>query len=129
MPHFVVEYTDNLGAEARIGDLLTRINRVLLDQDGVFPAGGIRSRAVRLTEYAVADQAEDYGFVHAVLKIGSGRSAEVVRQVGDRIFAEIKDHFADLSSRRYLALSFELGEFSEAGTWKHNNIHARFKKG
>ena len=76
MPHFVVEYTDNLGAEARIGELLTRVNQVLLDQGGVFPAGGIRSRAVRLTEYAVADEAEDYAFVHAVLRIGSGRSAE-----------------------------------------------------
>ena len=104
MPHFVVEYTDNLGAEARIGALLTRVNQVLLDQGGVFPAGGIRSRAVRLTEYAVADEAEDYAFVHAVLRIGSGRSAEVKRRVGARIFAEITGHFADLSSRRYLAL-------------------------
>ena len=128
MPHFVVEYTDNLGAEARIGELLTRVNRVLLDQGGVFPAGGIRSRAVRLTEYAVADEAEDYAFVHAVLRIGSGRSAEVKQRVGDRIFAEITGHFADLSSRRYLALSFEFGEFGEDGTWKQNNIHARFKK-
>ena len=75
MPHFVVEYTDNLGAEARIADLLTRVNRILLDQGGVFPAGGIRSRAVRLTEYAVADEAADYAFVHAVLTIGAGRPA------------------------------------------------------
>jgi 5-carboxymethyl-2-hydroxymuconate isomerase len=27
-----------------------------------------------------------------------------------------------------LALSLELNEFSEAGTLKHNNLHARFKK-
>lgn len=128
MPHFVVEYTDNLGAEARIGQLLTRVNRILLDQDGVFPAGGIRSRAVRLTEYAVADEQVDYAFVHAVLTIGQGRPPEVRKQVGDRIFEAIKDHFADLYARRLLALSFELGEFSEQGTWKHNNIHARFRK-
>ncbi len=128
MPHFVVEYTDNLGAEARIADLLTRVNRILLDQGGVFPAGGIRSRAVRLTEYAVADEAADYAFVHAVLTIGAGRPAEVQQRVGNQIFDAIKDHFADLFSHRLLALSFELGEFSEQGTWKHNNIHARFKK-
>ncbi len=128
MPHFVVEYTDNLGAEARIGELLTRVNRILLAQNGVFPAGGIRSRAVRLSEYAVADGAEDDAFVHGVLTIGSGRSAEVKQRVGDQIFEAIKDHFAGLYARRNLALSFELGEFSEQGTWKHNNIHARFRK-
>jgi 5-carboxymethyl-2-hydroxymuconate isomerase len=30
--------------------------------------------------------------------------------------------------RRYLALSLEIYEFDEAGTWKHNNVHARFRK-
>jgi 5-carboxymethyl-2-hydroxymuconate isomerase len=34
-----------------------------------------------------------------------------------------------LYGRRYLALSMEITEFSEAGTWKHNNVHARFKRG
>ena len=27
-----------------------------------------------------------------------------------------------------LALSMELYEFDEAGTYKHNNIHARYRK-
>lgn len=43
------------------------------------------------------------------------------------MFETIKDHFADLYAKRYLALSMEISEFSEAGTYKHNNIHARFK--
>jgi 5-carboxymethyl-2-hydroxymuconate isomerase len=37
-------------------------------------------------------------------------------------------HFADLYARRGLALSLEIVEFGEAGTWKQNNIHARYKK-
>ncbi len=49
-------------------------------------------------------------------------------KVCDELFAAIKDHFADLFAKRYLALSLELNEFSEGGTYKHNNIHARFKK-
>jgi len=36
---------------------------------GVFPTGGIRSRAVELKDYAIADSAADYAFVHATLKI------------------------------------------------------------
>ncbi len=128
MPHLIVEYTDNLGDAARIPELLAKANRILMDQGGVFPTGGIRSRAHRLTEYAVADQAADYGFVHARLTIGAGRPEAVKRATGDLLFAMIKEHFAELFQTRPLALSFELHETSEAWSWKHNNLHARFKQ-
>ncbi len=128
MPHFVLEYTSNLRSEVAIPTLLARVNAVLIAQDGVFPIGGIRSRAIELTEYAIADGQADDAFVHATLKIGSGRTPEQKKKVGDEIFAAMEAHFAELFSRRYLALSLELNEFSEAGTWKHNNLHARFKK-
>ena len=41
---------------------------------------------------------------------------------------EMKAHFAALFATRYLALSMELYEFDERGTYKHNNVHARLKK-
>jgi 5-carboxymethyl-2-hydroxymuconate isomerase len=40
----------------------------------------------------------------------------------------ISEHFAAIYARRTLALSMEIVEFSESGTWKQNNIHARYKK-
>jgi 5-carboxymethyl-2-hydroxymuconate isomerase len=128
MPHFFLEYTSNIKAEARIPELLTKVNRVLMAQGGVFPTGGIRSRAIELTDYAIADGAADYAFVHASLKIGSGRSQAEKKKACDELFAMMEEHFADLFARRYLALSMEFGEFSEGGTYKHNNLHARFKK-
>ncbi|WP_367171684.1 hypothetical protein, partial [Zoogloea sp.] len=48
MPHLIYEYTDNLGSDADIAGLLRKSNQVLIDQGGVFPIGGIRSRAIRL---------------------------------------------------------------------------------
>lgn len=128
MPHVIVEYTDNIAAEARMPELLATINRVLIAQGGAFPTGGIRSRAIRLTDYCVADGSQDDAFVHVTLKIGSGRSDAVKTKACDALFAAIKDHFAALFARRFLALSMELTEFSEGGTHKHNNIHARYKK-
>ena len=129
MPHIVVEYTANIRDDARIPALLRTINATLIAQDGVFPIGGIRSRAVKLDCYRMADGAEDYAFVHATLKIGAGRDEATKARVGDALFAAIKQHFAALYEKRYLALSLEIAEFSEAGTWKHNNVHARFKNG
>ena len=132
MPHIIVEYTGNLGAEARIPELLARINQVMIAQrdeagKAVYPTGGIRSRALALDEYCIADGADDYAFVHATVKIGAGRGDAVEKRTTDALFAAMQEHFAELFARRYLALSLELFRFSEAGTYKHNNIHAKFR--
>ena len=127
MAHFIVEYTHNIAAEADIPGLLRKANEALIAQQ-VYPIGGIRSRAIELTHWRMADGAEDYAFVHGTLKIGAGRSGEVRQQTGDALFEVMKTHFAGLYARRYLALSLEIYEFDEAGTWKHNNVHARFRR-
>ncbi|MDW0115409.1 5-carboxymethyl-2-hydroxymuconate Delta-isomerase [Sporosarcina thermotolerans] len=128
MPFFLVEYTDNIKEEVDIKKLLEESHKVLIARDTVFPIGGLRSRAIELKEYRVADGAEDDAFVHAQLKIGAGRSEEVKKDVCDALFEVMKEHFHPVMSKRYLALSMELVEFSEAGTYKQNNIHNRFKK-
>ncbi len=127
MPHLIVEFTDNLQPDGDIGGLLPKLTQVLIDQ-GAYPIGGIRARAIELHHYRIADGAADDAFVHATLKIGAGRSDAVKQATCDGLFEVMEAHFAELFARRYLALSLELVEFSEAGTWKHNNIHQRFKK-
>jgi 5-carboxymethyl-2-hydroxymuconate isomerase len=129
MPHFIVEYTANLEQEGDIPGLLKKANATLIAQNGVFPIGGIRSRANRLEHYRVADGEADYAFVHAELKMAAGRDEATKKRAGDALFDMMKAHFAALYERRYLALSMEITEFSETGTWKHNNVHARFKRG
>jgi 5-carboxymethyl-2-hydroxymuconate isomerase len=129
MPHFVLEYSSNIKAEADIPALLKKVTKVLLSQNGLFPPGGIRARAYEAVDYAIADGEEDYAFVHCSIKIGSGRTEANKKKAFDELFETIKSHLADLFAQRYLAISMEVGEFSEAGTYKHNNLHARFKHG
>ena len=126
MPHFIVEYTDNIKDEANIPELLEKMNSVLISHNNLFPIGGIRSRAHELHDYRVADGTEDDAFVHAMFKIGAGRSEEDKKMVCDELFDTMKAHFADLFDKRYLALSMELVEFSHS-TYKYNNIHTRYK--
>ncbi|HZG72030.1 MAG TPA: 5-carboxymethyl-2-hydroxymuconate Delta-isomerase [Chondromyces sp.] len=128
MPHFIVEFTDNIKAQADIPLLLEKVNKLLISKSPIFPVGGIRSRAIELNDYCIADGEENYAFVHATLKIGAGRSEEDKKATCDEIFALMKEHFNKLYDERYLALSLELFEFSEAGTYKYNNIHNRFRK-
>ncbi len=128
MPHFVVEYTDNLKDQVDIRAMLVKANQILIAQKGVFPIGGIRSRAIELNDYVMSDDEEDYAFVHASLTVGSGRTKEQIDTTCQALFEMMKAHLAKQFEQRYIALSMEFGEFSEAGTYKHNNVHARFKK-
>ena len=94
---------------------------------GIFPIGGIRSRAIWLDTWQMADGQHDYAFVHMTLKIGAGRSLESRQDVGDMLFTLIKAHFAALMESRYLALSFEIDELHPTLNYKQNNVHALFK--
>jgi len=132
MPHLTLEYSANLRASGRFDALCHKLAACLIEQtvDGkqVYPTGGIRVRALCADDYCIGNGRLDAAFVHATLKIGSGRSEETKSNTGDALFDVIKLHFESLFALRGLALSLEITEFSESGTWKHNNLHARFRQ-
>jgi|WetSurMetagenome_2_1015567.scaffolds.fasta_scaffold698163_2 5-carboxymethyl-2-hydroxymuconate isomerase len=128
MAHAVVEWTSNLEGEADIHGLLELIAAAIRNSGGVFPWGGIRVRAIRLDDYVIADGKADDAFVNVTVKMGAGRSVEFKKTFFTDLFEQIKAHFSDLYGRRYLALSLYVEEADEAGSFKHNNIHKRFKK-
>ena len=63
VPHFVVEYTDNIKDQADIRSMLVKVNQIIIAQPDLFPIGGIRSRAIELQDYVMSDDEEDYAFV------------------------------------------------------------------
>lgn len=133
MSHMTLEYSANLRADGDFKGLCRKLSqfmsRVQSDGKAIFPPGGVRVRALPCEDFCIADGSlDDAGFVHANLKIGAGRSDAAKRATIDGLFDIMKAHFAGQFARQGLALSLELNEFSEAGTLKHNNLHARFKK-
>jgi 5-carboxymethyl-2-hydroxymuconate isomerase len=132
MSHMTLEYSANLRDAGRFGELCRKLARfmteVRVEGAAVFPPGGVRVRAIACEEYCIADgTAGDAGFVHAILKIGAGRGDAAKQAVCTGLFDIMKAHFAEQFAAQGLALSLELNEFSEAGTLKYNNLHARFK--
>ncbi|CAH5478209.1 5-carboxymethyl-2-hydroxymuconate Delta-isomerase [Enterobacter cloacae] len=125
MPHFIAECTDNIRELADLPGLFAKVNEALA-ATGIFPIGGIRSRAHWVDTWQMADGKQEYAFVHMTLKIGAGRSLESREAVGEMLFALIKAHFANLMAARYLALSFELDELHPTLNYKQNNVHALF---
>lgn len=126
MPHFIVEYSGNLKSEINFDEFFGKVH-TCLGNSGVFPLGGIRSRAICMDDYRIADAQHDYAFIHILLKVGSGRDESTRKQVCDELFEVIENYFAPLQAKRLLAISFEMQEVHPVLTYKKNNIHAFLK--
>ena len=131
MPHLTIEYSANLRNFGGFSKLCSELAKALVDQqaDGkpVYPIGGVRVRAIAAEYWCVGDGSiGDAAFVHARLQIGAGRSEAVRKATGDALFEALKTHFSRQYQAQGLALSLEITEFSESGTWKHNNLHGRY---
>lgn len=127
MPHTIVEYSDKIAGDGDIAGLLRKLAAKLCDSGGVFPLGGVRVRAYPAHDYVIADGKDDYAFVHIVVKLAAGRPADFKTRFFNELFDIVKAHFAELIERRYLALSMYVEEVDEAGSFKLNNIHRKFK--
>lgn len=127
MPHFIVEYSANLEEEINFDQFFQAVHSTI-GESGVFPLGGIRSRAIKMDHYRIADGQHDYAFVHILLKVGSGRSLEVRKEEADKLFKVIEGFFEPIHDKRLLAITFEMQEIDPVLTYKKNNIHAFLAK-
>ena len=124
MAHVTVEWTANLEGEFSLLALLRLIADDMRDRaQGVFPVGGIRVRAIRLTDYVIADGSDPRdAFINIDVKMGAGRPPELCTAFFDALFERIKAELGELFERRPVALSLYV---EEADGWKHNSIHKR----
>jgi len=127
MPHVIVEYTDNLAPNGDIRGLLKKLAEKMIASDGVFPIGGVRVRAQRLSEYVIADGKGDYAFVNVTAKIGAGRDPSFKQKFFGEMFEIVRQHFRVLLPTHLIALSLYVEELDEKGAFRDNNIHLRFK--
>jgi 5-carboxymethyl-2-hydroxymuconate isomerase len=127
MPHLNIEYSANLEDELDVQALVDRIHQTALET-GIFPLGGVRTRAEKRKHYRIANGDPRAGYIHMIVRIGSGRDIETRRAAGDTIFAALCDFTDGLYRSRPLALSFELQEISPELAWRKNNLHELLKK-
>jgi len=119
MPQITLEYTDNL--EFEIQPLLARLHSELV-ATGAINLKGLKSRAVRHSDYRIADGCPDYAFVQVSLLIRAGRPPEVQREFSERIMAVLKETFSDRFEHGYLSLTVDVKEMREGIALTLHNI-------
>ena len=119
MPHLTLEYTDNINFEVQ--PLLARLHRELV-ATGAINLKGIKSRAIRHSEYRIADGDPNYAFVHVNLLIREGRPLEIQKEAAQRVMAVLKEAFGYLFEDGYLSLSVDIKEMREGIALTFHNI-------
>ena len=119
MPHLTLEYSDNI--EVDVQPLLARLHEEVV-ATGAINLKGIKSRAIKHTQYRVADGDPDYAFVHVGLLIREGRPLEIQKEATQRVMKVLKETFGHLFEKRKLSLTVDLKEMRDGIALTEHNI-------
>ena len=122
MPHLTLEYSDNM--EVDVQPLLARLHEEVV-ATGAINLKGIKSRAIKHTQYRIADGDPDYAFVHVGLLIREGRPIEVQKEATQRVMKVLKETFGHLFEKRKLSLTVDLKEMRDGIALTEHNIPAK----
>lgn len=126
MPHIIVEHSANLTQHININTLLQSLHDAALET-GIFPIGGLRTRAEPRENYVIADDHPDNVFIHVMLRIGHGRDFATKKQAGDHIFGALCGFLEETFENTPLGISLEIQEIDPDLSFKKNNLHEILK--
>ena len=126
MPHLTLEYSDNI--EVDVQPLLARLHEEVV-ATGAINLKGIKSRAIKHTQYRMAEGDPDYAFVHVGLLIREGRPIEVQKEATQRVMKVLKETFGHLFEKRKLSLTVDLKEMRDGIALTDHNIPNKTKPG
>ena len=127
MAHIVIEYSANLRGQFDLDGFLRAVHGAAL-ATGVFPIGGIRTRAYEAQHYVIADANPDNAFVHISLRVGHGRDVDTRKRACEAVFAVACQQLGAVFERLPLGIALEMLEIDPVLTFKKNNLHEYVKQ-
>ncbi len=126
MPHVIVEYSANLDGKLDIRGLVNDLHQVVVDSD-VAEVAAIRTRAKRRDVYRVADGDPKNAFVHVVMRLRIGRSAEQLKTLSEALLAATDNTLQRAYATHPTAITVEMEEIDNI-TARKNTIRSTPEK-
>ena len=125
MPHIIVEYSGNLDGAVDVPGLLNALHQAMIDT-GVAETAAIRTRAIRLEHFCIADRDPKNGFLHITVRMREGRPKEAYQKVADALMAAAETSLERAFASHPLQLAVEIQEMNQL-TLRKNTVRSKEK--
>jgi 5-carboxymethyl-2-hydroxymuconate isomerase len=125
MPHIIVEYSANLQNTMDVQGLLNGLHQAMIDT-GVADVAAIRTRAVRMEHFCVADRDPKNGFVQITVRMREGRPPESYQKVAEMLMAAAEKGLERTFAAHPLQLALEIHEITQL-TLRRNTVRGKEK--
>ena len=98
MSHIVIEHSSNLRRQLNLPKFVEAIRQAAL-ATGIFPRGGMRTRAYESDPSSAPGRPPDNTFVHLSVNVGEGRDHATRRQACEEIFAACCEQLREVHAR------------------------------
>jgi 5-carboxymethyl-2-hydroxymuconate isomerase len=119
--HIVIEHSSNLRRQLNLPKFVEAIRQAAL-ATGIFPLGGMRTRAYESEPDCSTHCPRDNTFVHLCVRVGQGRDHATCRQACEEIFAAACEQLREVHARAPLGISVEMQERDADPGVKQGNI-------
>ena len=123
MPHLILEYSENLEAELDIAALVRAVHAAGCTCPTV-ETTALKTRAVAYRHQVCADGDPAYRFIALTMRLLDGRSDAQKKEIGDILFAALKEATAGVDRAAGFALSLDLADMDKATYRKEHNFAA-----
>jgi len=123
MPHIIVEYSANLEGAMDVQGLLNGLHQAMIET-GVADTAAIRTRAVRLENYCVADRHPKNGFVQITVRMREGRPKEAYQKVAENLMAAAEKSLDRAFASHPMQLALEIHEITQL-TLRRNTVRGK----
>ncbi|MBW2408445.1 MAG: 5-carboxymethyl-2-hydroxymuconate Delta-isomerase [Deltaproteobacteria bacterium] len=121
MPHFILEYSDNLLEKMDHRRLFQDLHRLLVE-NGPFRLSDIKSRAVAHRDFYISDGDDANAFIHLTLSIFKGRAPDIQHRVGNKLLAFLENEFARSCAGLKCSITVEIKEINTDTYFKISNL-------
>lgn len=112
MPHLIVEYSNNLTGFPK-AEVLQALNKTLTASPEIKDEADLKSRLVTLDNFEIGTAPASRAFVHAQLRLLSGRTPEAKKDLGERI-AQVLRRLTPRPAGLMVQLSVEMVDMDRA---------------
>lgn len=120
MPNLILEYTDNLDFDPI--PFFEKLHSVLVAEFDSIRYKGLKSRAVKLTEYHLAEGHPDYKMVQLTAVLREGRPQAVKEQIAQILIQALREEFEPRrAAGEYISLATDMRELFHGIAITDNN--------